>query len=86
MSRSRFGPSLDHFLFVCNFPLAAYLEECLGPNLILEVDAILSMVFIIFMGAYPLVVYVGKLLFQIRPVFIAFFHGILSDGQRRNGH
>src|SRR6267378_3633661 len=80
------GLSFDHFLLVCNFPLAADLEKCVGPDTIFEVDAILRMVLVIFMGAHPLVVDVRKLLFQIRPGLVAFFHDFLSGSQGRNGH
>src|SRR5712675_1168557 len=77
------GLSLDHFLLVCNFTLHAYFEESVGPNLILEVHAILRVVLVIFVRANPLVVNVRQLLFQICPTLSSFFHGVLREGQRR---
>src|SRR5580692_4364836 len=78
------GLSFNHLVFVGHFSLAADLEECIGPNTILEVNAILSMVLVILVRADPLVVDVSELLFQIRPALVPLLRGILSDGQRGN--
>jgi hypothetical protein len=38
------------------------------------------------MSAYPLIVNVGKVLFQICPAFVAFLYRVLSERQGRNGY